>query len=199
MARIKHIKKFLQVFRKSQKTPLVLVLIGLALIGLGLSINKFSQINKNPKFADSGSANEETVTVDIAGEVKKPGVYSLPIDTRLIQAIEAAGGFTQNADKAWISKSLNLAAKLNDGEKILIPSISQGGSGIVSSSPSQAGSKININTASKDQLDGLYGIGPVRAQKIIANRPYSSIEELLSKKVLGEATFEKIKDKISIY
>jgi len=78
--------------------------------------------------------------------------------------------------------------------------VSQGASSLVTSPKSgEISGKININTASEAQLDTLYGIGPVRAGKIIANRPYSSIEELVSKKVLGESTLEKIKDQITVY
>jgi len=192
-------KKLIHSIRKFQ-TSLVLASIGLILLGLGLSINKLSALNKEPEFASSESANDEIVVVDISGEVKNPGVYSLPSGTRVMEAIEAAGGFGQGADKAWISKSLNLAEKVTDGQKILIPSVSQGASSLVTSPKSgEISGKININTASEAQLDTLYGIGPVRAGKIIANRPYSSIEELVSKKVFGESTLEKIKDQITVY
>jgi len=195
----KEAKKLIHNIRKFQ-TSLVLASIGLILVGAGLSINKLADFNKESEFTSSESANDETVVVDISGEVKNPGVYSLPSGTRVMEAIEAAGGFGQGADKDWISKSLNLAEKITDGQKILIPSVSQGASSLVTSSKSgEISGKININTASEAQLDTLYGIGPVRAGKIIANRPYSSIEELVSKKVLGESTLEKIKDQIAVY
>ena len=195
----KEAKNIFHNIRKFQ-TSLVLASIGLILVGAGLSINKLTDLNKEPEFASSESVDNETVVVDISGEVKNPGVYSLPSGTRVIEAIEAAGGFGQGADKDWISKSLNLAEKITDGQKILIPSVSQGASSSVTSPGSgEISGKININTASEAQLDTLYGIGPVRAGKIIASRPYSSIEELVSKKVLGESTLEKIKDQITIY
>src|SRR3989304_1730817 len=195
----KEAKKLIHNIRKFQ-TSLVLASIGLILVGAGLSINKLADFNKESEFTSSESANDETVVVDISGEVKNPGVYSLPSGTRVMEAIEAAGGVGQGGDKDWISKSLNLAEKVTDGQKILIPSVSQGASSLVTSPKSgEISGKININTASEARLDTLYGIGPVRAAKIIANRPYSSIEELVSKKVLGESTLEKIKDQITVY
>ena len=118
----------------------------------------------------------------------------------LDDAIKKAGGFAQDADREYIAKNINLASVVKDGQKIYIPKVGEtvsdsNGNALSSNSKSTL---VNINTATESELDSLPGIGPVRAGKIIANRPYASINDLLTKKVLGEATFEKIKDQISV-
>ena len=110
----------------------------------------------------------------------------------------------------YVTKNLNLAIKVTDGTKIYIPKIGEtetesitplrsamqnfgGQAGIMSNA------QININTSSELELDSLPGIGPVTVQKIINSRPYSSIDELLSKKIVGSKVFEEIREKISVY
>jgi competence protein ComEA len=195
------VKKLIKLAKKFQ-TSLILALIGLALIGAGLSTSKLVSLGQKPQFIESeASSGEEEITIDVSGAVKKPGVYRFSVGTRAIEAIEKAGGFSKKADNDWIAKNLNLASKLADGEKVFIPA--KGSSNPIQTTTGsvsgEVSGKININTASESELDTLYGIGPVRAGKIIANRPYTSVEDLLTKKVLGEATFEKIKDKISVF
>lgn len=175
---------------------IVLALVGLALIGAGLSASKFVSGSRQPQFI-RGSSQEETgngIKVDIGGAVKHPGVYTLLPSARVMDAINQAGNLTENADKGWVTQNLNLAAKLSDGQKIYIPAVGEAGK-----VASEASGKININSASAATLDQLPDIGPVRAEKIIAGRPYASVQELLSKKVVGESTFEKIKDKVTVY
>ena len=111
-----------------------------------------------------------------------------------------------------VSKNINLAQKLQDSSKIYIPSqkevrqfggpglstVGEGGGQIAGVSGLAAG-KININTASQAQLESLWGIGEKRAADIIANRPYQSIDELVTKAKIPKSVVEKIKDKIAIY
>lgn len=186
---------------KKFQTSIILALVGLLLIGAGLSISRLSFGSKEPEFipADSQTqdSSENEILVDIEGAVKNPGLHKVKSDARLNAALEAAGGLAGNADKGWIAKNLNLAATLSDGQKIYVPKIGE----VVAAQGSALGEvagKININVASEAQLDTLPGIGPVRAQKIIASRPYRRIEELRTRNVLGEATFEKIKDRITV-
>jgi len=135
--------------------------------------------------------------------------------------IEQAGGVTEDADTEFLSKALNRAAKLSDGQKLYIPKVKEvkvetpnyqesASTAKESSAPASfydsrtiiseaSNALININSASLKELDKLPGIGPVYAQKIIDHRPYSDTSELKSKKVVPNATFEKIKDKISVY
>jgi competence protein ComEA len=205
-------EKYLPILRKHW-LPISLGALGLIFLSTGLmslvGSNKgddqivFESAGHN---SASGSAEdqEKQITVDIEGAVVKPGVYDLPFDSRVQDALIAAGGMSDKADRERVSKGLNLAAKLSDGGKIYIPfigdsTISPGTGGGGDTVLGANSSLININTASASVLDKLQGVGPVTAEKIISNRPYSAIEELVSKKVVGQKVFEGIKDKISIY
>ena len=162
----------------------------------------FEEANES-KESQGKENNGAKLTVDVAGAVVKPGVYSLPQDARVQDALIAAGGMNSQADREKVAKTLNLAAKIVDGGKIYIPAIgdaSQASSGqaVLGSEGSSTG-LINLNSASASELDKLQGIGPVTAEKIITNRPYGAIEELVAKKVVGQKVFEAIKDKISVY
>ena len=129
------------------------------------------------------------VVVHVAGAVVVPGIYQLPQDARVNDAIIAAGGLASEADQSRI----NLAAKLADGQKVYIVRVGESTTGVAG----EATSLININNASESQLDTLPGVGPVTTQKIVGGRPYGSVEELRTKKIVGQATFEKIKDLIT--
>lgn len=150
------------------------------------------------------------ITLDVEGAVIHPGVYKLPKDSRIQDALIAAGGMNDKADRDKVAKGLNLATKVVDGGKIYIPFIgdsapASGGSTVSQTSADSSTMAtdsttglININSATSEQLDTLPGVGPATAAKIINNRPYSSIDELLSKKSVGQSVFEKIKGKISV-
>lgn len=185
-------------FTKSNLLIVGLFFGGLILLGLGL-IQIFSQKQASIKFEKGAEVAGSTISkikVDVEGEVLNPGVYELPSDTRVQDALIAAGGLTQDANR----KAINLAAKISDGQKIYVPAEGE----VISASinnPNQESalnSAISINSASQTELEVLPGIGPVTAGKIIDNRPYSSTEELLERKVVGKATYEKIKDLISL-
>ena len=180
--------------------PLSLGLFGLIFFGYGL-IAFFGEARSSDReiVFESGEQsleNEIQIKVDVAGGVINPGVYSLKFDTRIQDGLVAAGGLSENADREWISKNLNLAQRLADGTKIYIPKIGENVKGIAGSIASD---QININTGSIEALDSLPGVGPITAQKIIDGRPYSTIDALLSKKVVGEKVFGEIKEKITVY
>ncbi len=152
------------------------------------------------------NTKEKKITVDVSGAVNKPGVYMLSPESRVQDAIVEAGGLAGTVDQQKVSQSLNLAAPLTDGAKLYIPVLgdqtvtSQATSGKSSGTVQSATSSIiNINSATEDELDALPGVGEVTASKIIENRPYTALEELVEKKAVGQATFEKIKDQISVY
>lgn len=155
--------------------------------------------------ADVKSSISKQITVDIEGAVIKPGVYTLKEDSRIQDALIAAGGMSDTADRGKIAKGLNLASKISDGGKIYIPFVGEAAEIAQSGTSSQAvmgdatGGLININTASASELDSLSGVGPATAEKIISNRPYEKIEDILSKKAVGASVFEKIKAKISVF
>ena len=148
-------------------------------------------------------AQDKEIFVDVSGAVIKPGLYQLAADARVNDALAAAGGLDEAADREWFAKNINLAQKVEDGAKIFIPTISETSSENLGVGGGAAGEtvtgKVNVNTATAAELDLLWGIGPATAEKIIANRPYSSVEELLDKKVLKSNVYETNRDKLTVY
>lgn len=183
---------------RSNILPILLGCTGLILILIG--IFQFLTNRNEPSpivFEDSSESSEEKIVVDVEGAVINPGVYSISSKSRILDALAAAGGLSSDADRVWVEKNINLAKKAADGVKIYIPRTGEQVLSDTSMSIGTAGPVININTASTTDLDSLPGIGTVTSQKIIDGRPYGQIEELLSKKIVGQATFDKIKEKIS--
>lgn len=195
-----------------------LIFVGVILSGIGL-VQYFSSTTAPEAQFVSGAESSEagsdqvksiSVTIDVAGQVQDPGVYTLPGDSRLQDAIEAAGGFTSKADPDYIAKRINLAQKAIDGGKVYIPAVGEitTNTSVPASNQSTDASVIgvadiatgliDINSATEKELDTLPRVGPVTAQKIIAGRPYMNIEELVAKKVMGQSTFDGLKDKITV-
>lgn len=190
---------------KAQIASIALFLLGFVLLSGGLIYSLSTSSSKNDITFEPGSSVQEVqkpeqkITVDVEGAVINTGVYSLSSNSRVKDALISAGGLSAGADRGWIEKNLNLAQKLSDSAKIYVPRIgetvaqsSNGSNGVISSS-----GLTNINSASLSELDNLPGVGPVTAQKIIDGRPYSSINDLLAKKIVKDAVFQKIKDKIT--
>lgn len=142
---------------------------------------------------DTVNNQAKKISVYVNGEVKSPGVYQLSSESRVQDAVKASGGFTENADKT----RLNLAKKLKDEDYIYVDSKLQAGTQTSSGKKSDG---ININTASKEELMNLPGIGEVTAQKIIdyrdKNGTFSSVEDLKKVDRIGDKTLDKFKDKI---
>lgn len=146
---------------------------------------------------------EQTLFVDIGGEVKEPKLVELPEGSRIEDAVRAAGGLTDDAD----IEKINRAAFVSDGEKILIPS-KIGGHETEMQEEVQTGAysysdgRININTADASKLEELDGIGPVTAEKIISYREenggFSSIDDIKNVSGIGDKTFEKFKEDITV-
>lgn len=184
------------------KIPIALCLLGFVLIlgGMAFSQNQ----GKEPADFPKESIVQNEISIDVSGAVKSPGVYKLNSSSRVEDAIKAAGGLTEKANKEYISKYLNLAQKISDGVKIYVPfegestpaGTGQAGGEVVGIKQAQI---ININTASQSELEALPGIGPVTAAKIISGRPYQKPEDLLNQKIVFKSTFEKIKNLISVY
>lgn len=150
------------------------------------------------------NADKDKIVVDIGGQVESPGVIEVKKGVSVLEVVEQAGGFTEKADQFYIQKNINLAELVQDRQKIYIPSIGEndnadGGTGAETGiGAGQTQALINLNTASKTQLDSLPGVGPATADKIIAGRPYKKIEDLKKVSGIGDATFEKLKDKIKV-
>jgi competence protein ComEA len=130
------------------------------------------------------SRSQPTINVSVAGEVNRPGTYSLPWGAKAEDAIRAAGGFSANAATILV----NLAEPLDTGEQLFIP-------GLTSASGAQ---RVSINSSSAEQLDTLPGVGPATAQRIIEGRPYNKLEDLLEVKGIGEKTLEKLRPFITL-
>jgi competence protein ComEA len=139
------------------------------------------------------------ITVFVSGSVKLAGLYTLPPGSRVNDAIQAAGGFSSEAD----TRAVNLADLLEDGEQVDVPSARPASeAGVSSGSASRIGQLVDINSATLDELDALPGIGPVTAQKIIDFRvvygPFKAADGLLEVDGIGQVTFENIKSLITV-
>lgn len=173
---------------------------------------------------------ERTVCVHVCGAVNHAGVYELPTGSRVFEAIEMAGGFTEDADESYV----NQAQQLADGSKLVIPTVEQarmeaeqarmeaeqdgtreqtaassaegygvtGGQETAPDAASSADGKININTATREQLCGIPGIGETRAAAIVAYRQesggFKAIEDIMKVSGIKEGTYAKIKDRITV-
>lgn len=184
------------------KLPIMLCVLGVVLILGGIFASGLNKTQKREFPKESLVDSRKTISVDIAGAVNNPGVYQLKEGSRIEEAISTAGGFAESANREYISKYLNLAQKLSDGSKIYVPFAGDPApvgavQGVVAGT--QVQSQVNINTATQAELEALPGIGSVTASKIISDRPYQKIEDLLDKKIVSKSTFEKIKDSIVVY
>lgn len=143
------------------------------------------------------SSAENTICVYVCGQVANPGVYDLKDGSRVYEAIEAAGGIVGEVDTTRI----NMAQKLSDGQQITVTE--EGAEGTAASQGTGSGStKVNINTASADELMTLSGIGEARAEAIIDYRTnygrFESAEELLNISGIGEKMLAKIIDNVEV-
>lgn len=140
---------------------------------------------------------EAPICVYVCGEVENPGVYELEPQSRIGDAVEAAGGMTEEAQESW----LNLAERLTDGQKIEVPSREEALK-LLESQEQQESGLVNLNKASKEELMTLTGIGASKAEDIISYREqngnFSSIEGLMEIPGIKEGVFRKIKDQITV-
>ena len=152
-----------------------------------------------PAAAGSG-AEGGLVTVHVAGAVRSPGVYRLRRGSRVDDAVRRAGGAARRADLS----AVNLAAPLEDGRQVVVPALApepQVGGGSASAAPA-ATAKINLNTATAEQLDTLAGIGPATAAKILAHREqhgaFGSVEEVGDVPGIGERRLEALRELVTV-
>ncbi|MCQ2544802.1 MAG: helix-hairpin-helix domain-containing protein [Clostridia bacterium] len=153
----------------------------------------------NAKTISADEVKLAKIYVDIGGEVVNPMLAELSEGSRVEDAIQAAGGLTEDADLT----SINRAEFLEDGEKIFIPARIEGDSVVdVAGTTTLVGGKVNINTADSTALQTLNGVGPATAQKIIDYRTssgrFKTIDDLKNVSGIGDKTFEKLKDYITV-
>lgn len=182
-----------------RKMYLIIGVAGVGLMILGIAINSIRTqrtmsrgVERSEELGTStAAAKGRYIKVDIEGAVERPGVYEIPYDSRTQDVLITAGGLTAKADRKYLSKTINLAQRVNDGQKIYIPFEDEALSVIDQG-------LIDLNSATLAQLDSLPGIGPVTAQKIIAGRPYQSISNFIETHLVTNTIWEKIKDQVTV-
>jgi competence protein ComEA len=167
------------------RTPIIGLLIALILVGGAVFFYRQTSLPHSTEITISPPSPE--ISVYVEGEVVNPGVYMLEQGALISDAIDAAGGFTPDADRS----AVNLAATLRDGDQVHIYKLGD------------MPQKIDINTAEVWLLESLPGIGETLAQRIvdyrIANGYFQSIDDLTEVDGIGAAVFEKLKDKITVH
>ncbi|WP_417363739.1 helix-hairpin-helix domain-containing protein [Glutamicibacter arilaitensis] len=146
-----------------------------------------------PQTSTSPTPSGPGVTVHVVGAVKKPGVYQLPAGSRITDAVDAAGGLSKQAQPQLV----NLAAKLVDGQQVILPGTAPGQQ-LPSAQAAPSSSKISINNADSQTLQELPGIGPALAERIIdfrsKNGPFTSVEELDAVSGIGPALLGQLSE-----
>lgn len=185
---------------------IVIVVVFIIFLITGYYINTPAKKDENKDiFINSQTTQTKEsgdITVYINGEINKPGVYKVKNGSRIDELINIAGGVTANAD----TQKLNFAKKLKDEDYIFVNNKNAAINGVpqatTASGTSVSGGKININTATKEELKTISGIGDVTSQKIIdyreKNGDYKTIEDLKKIGGFGDKSLENIKDKIDI-
>ncbi len=158
--------------------------------------NVKSEENKSKLKATESKEQKKTIVIDVKGAVHREGVYEMGMGARVKDGIEKAGGFLPEAD----SEKVNLAQLMQDQMLLYVPKKGEQVQG--TNLPSGQEGKIQINVASKEQLEKITGIGPRKAENIMKYReehgPFQKMEDLLEVDGIGEKSLEKIKDKIII-
>ncbi|MFS9374530.1 helix-hairpin-helix domain-containing protein [Streptococcus infantis] len=154
---------------------------------------------------EDGNQKEEVVeqdliTVDVKGAVKSPGIYDLPVGSRINDAVQKAGGLIDNAD----SKSINLAQKISDEALVYVPTKEEAANqeSYSNATGSKESKKVNLNKASLEELKQVKGLGAKRAQDIIdhreSNGKFKSVDELKKVSGIGAKTIEKLKEYVTV-
>lgn len=188
---------FIRTSSKQVIVAILFILVGLLclMVGVGwlfFSNNRLQATCFQAEGDSLATTINQSIVIDISGAVVKPGTYKLDKNSRIVDAVRLAQGFTHQSNATYIYKSLNLAAKLSDGQKIYIPFE---GEQITSDSDLKT---ISINSATIEELTQLSGIGEKRAETIMANRPYQTINELVEKSIVSQSVFDEISELLSL-
>lgn len=188
----------------------ILLVAGAAWMAAGAANGTTVTVDATGSTAVDTGAPTGVLIVDVAGAVLHPGVYHLPLGSRVADAVTSAGGYGPRVDATRVAMELNLAAPLSDGQHLVIPSRDDGTSGGAATGPgsspnsgSGSGSTgpLDLNRATAAELDTLPGIGPVTAAKIVAARetsPFTSVQDLRDRKLVGDKTFEGLRDLVTV-
>ena len=167
---------------------------------LQTEVTTVSKDEKEDKNQKEEVVEQDLITVDVKGAVKSPGIYDLPVGSRINDAVQKAGGFTDNAD----SKSINLAQKISDEALVYVPTKEEATSQEAHSNASNTkeNKKVNLNKASLEELKQVKGLGAKRAQDIIdhreSNGKFKSVDELKKVSGIGAKTIEKLKEYVTV-
>jgi competence protein ComEA len=186
-------------FSSLQKRGLAIIAGFVLLIsGLFVARGASQEVIAAPTPLEIESISQQTLMVDVAGAVVNPGVYSLPLNARVVEAIKAAGGIKKGAD----TSDINQARILKDGEQIYVYPAASSGGGSVSRPAVRKNGPIMINRATVKDFESLDGIGPVLANRIVgyrkANGPFSAVEDLLKVPGIGQSKFAQFKEKLRV-
>ena len=164
-----------------------------------------TQVEASGDPSATGSGTPGGIVVDVAGAVNRPGVYHLVAGSRVADALSAAGGFGPRVDASRAAETLNLAALVTDGDHILVPSrddgAAGGGAGQVDGTSPPSGTLVDLNHATEAELEALPGIGQATAAKIIASRterPFAAVGDLRERKLVGQKTFDGLRDLVTV-
>lgn len=148
---------------------------------------------------EKASSPESMVTIDLEGALNKPGIYKLSSTKRLFDAIKEAGGFTGDADREYVHHELNLASYIHDQDKLYVPHKGELVTPVSQAKITPVAYKsININKATLNEIDIIPGIGKTTALRIIQNRPYSTLNDLVTKNAINKSTYQKIEKYIHL-
>ena len=167
---------------------------------LQTEVTTVSKDEKEDKNQKEEVVVQDLITVDVKGAVKSPGIYDLPVGSRINDAVQKAGGLTDNAD----SKSINLAQKISDEALVYVPTKEEATSQEAHSNASNTkeNKKVNLNKASLEELKQVKGLGAKRAQDIIdhreSNGKFKSVDELKKVSGIGAKTIEKLKEYVTV-
>jgi competence protein ComEA len=168
----------------------------------GAAITEAARGDQGGSAASGPASSSRELVVDVGGAVARPGVYRLSAGSRVADAIEAAGGYGPRVDPAAADRTLNLAARLSDGDEVHVPSRDEAASAAPAAPRGTgAGGLVDLNRASAQDLDALPGIGPATAAKIIAareQRAFASVDDFAARKVVGTATLAKIRPLVTV-
>ena len=167
---------------------------------LQTEVTTVSNDEKEDKNQKEEEVEQDLITVDVKGAVKSPGIYDLPVGSRINDAVQKAGGLTDNAD----SKSINLAQRISDEALVYVPTKEEVTSQEAHSNASttKENKKVNLNKASLEELKQVKGLGAKRAQDIIdhreSNGKFKSVDELKKVSGIGAKTIEKLKEYVTV-
>lgn len=164
------------------------------------TVLKDSTDEKEDKNQKEEVVEQDLITVDVKGAVKSPGIYDLPVGSRINDAVQKAGGLSDTAD----SKSINLAQRISDEALVYVPTKEEAASQEMPSSASnnKENKKVNLNKASVEELKQVKGLGAKRAQDIIdhreSNGKFKSVDDLKKVSGIGAKTIEKLKEYVTV-